>query len=89
MPQPHLRTRSKKRLKVTSPSGGGRIHYKLEITPTPSCSICGQPLAGLPHLSTVETRKLNRSKRRIWRPYGGQLCHNCLKKTLKQRVRAL
>jgi len=89
MPQPHLRTRSKKRLKVTLPSGRNRIRYKMEIVATPSCSICGQPLAGRPHLTPVEIRKFNRSRRRIWRPYGGQLCHNCLKKTLKQGARTL
>lgn len=89
MPQPHLRTRSRKRVKVTLPSGINRVHYKMEITPTPSCSICNQPLAGIPHLTPVEMRKLNRSKRKIWRPYGGQLCHNCLKKTLKQSARTL
>ncbi len=89
MPQPHLRTRSKKRSKVTLTSGRNRTHYKMEIVPTPSCAMCGKPLAGISHLSPVRIRKLDRSKRKIWRPYGGQICHNCLKRTLKQSVRVL
>jgi large subunit ribosomal protein L34e len=88
MPQPHLRTRSKKRLNVALPSGRNRIFYKKEVAPTSVCSMCGQPLAGMQHLTPVRTRKLNRTKRRIWRPYGGQLCHNCLKTSLKQAVRS-
>ncbi|MDH5482965.1 MAG: 50S ribosomal protein L34e [Candidatus Bathyarchaeota archaeon] len=88
MPRPHLRTRSKKRLKVTLPSGRSQIHYEKEIVPTPSCSMCGQQLSGMQHLTPVEIRKLNRSKRRIGRPYGGQLCGKCLKNALKQAARA-
>lgn len=89
MPQPHLRTRSRRRLSVALPSGESRIHFKTENTSAPPCFSCGQPLAGVPHLSPVKMHKLNRSKRRIWRPYGGQLCHNCLKNALKHAARIL
>ncbi|MDH5794367.1 MAG: 50S ribosomal protein L34e [Candidatus Bathyarchaeota archaeon] len=89
MPQPHLRTRSRKRLKKASPGGGNRIHYKKEMASTPSCYICGQPLAGTSHLTTAEIRKLNRSKRRIWRLHGGNICHNCLKNALKHAARTI
>jgi len=87
MPQPHLRSRSKKRYKTKSPGGKSQTHYKKEIMKTPKCCVCGNPIAGTSHLSTVETRKLNRSKRKVERPYGGQLCHNCIKKALKQTAR--
>lgn len=89
MPKPHLRTRSKKRVKVAIPGGKNRIHYKTKVTASPSCSICGNSLAGIPHLSTVKERKLNRSRRRVWRSYGRQLCHSCLKEALKQGARTL
>jgi large subunit ribosomal protein L34e len=89
MPQPHLRTRSKKRLKVALPGGGNKMHYKKKAASTPTCISCKKPLAGIPHLTTVEVRKLNRSKKRIWRPYGGILCHNCLKNALKQAARII
>jgi len=89
MPAPHLRTRSSKRVDVKSPSSEKRFHYKMETTSTSSCSICGKPLGGIAHLTTVKKRKLNRSKRKIWRPYGGHLCHNCLKIALKQSARII
>lgn len=89
MPQPHLRTRSKKRFKVTLPSGEGGTRYKKEVPSTILCSLCSQPLGGVPHATTAEIRKLNRSKRRVWRPYGGQICSNCLKKALRQAARAV
>ena len=89
MPRPSQRTRSKKRVYKTSPGGGKKIHYKQEIPSLPHCYLCGKPLSGIPHLSTVEVRKLNRSKRRIRRLYGGQICSNCLKKALKQTARTI
>lgn len=89
MPQPHLRTRSRKRLNTKLPGGRGQIHYKKEKTTAPICFVCGQPLAGTPRGGSTEIRKLNRTKRRIWRPFGGQVCHNCLKVALKQAVRVI
>ncbi|MGQ9551335.1 MAG: 50S ribosomal protein L34e [Candidatus Bathycorpusculaceae bacterium] len=87
MPTPHLRTRSSKRANAKPPSGGKRVRYKPEVASKPSCPICGKPLGGIAHLPPVKRRRLNRSKRRIWRPYGGNLCHDCLKTALKQSAR--
>ncbi|MGB9676417.1 MAG: 50S ribosomal protein L34e [Candidatus Bathyarchaeales archaeon] len=87
MPQPHLRTRSEKRLRVALPGGRSKMHYKKELTAAPTCALCKKPLAGIPQLTTAKIRKLNRSKRRIWRLHGGKICHNCLKNALKQAAR--
>lgn len=87
MPQPHLRTRSKKRLKVKIPGGETRIHYKTKDISPLSCVLCNKLLAGIGHRTPARMRKLNRSKKRICRPYGGKICHNCLKNSLKQTVR--
>ncbi|MEM3622507.1 MAG: 50S ribosomal protein L34e [Candidatus Bathyarchaeia archaeon] len=89
MPKPHLRTRSRKRQKTKLPGGRSQVHYKRKKTPAPSCFICGQPLAGIPKTIPSKMRKLNRSKRRIWRPFGGQICHNCLQNALKQAARTI
>ncbi|MGB9740370.1 MAG: 50S ribosomal protein L34e [Candidatus Bathyarchaeia archaeon] len=89
MPQPHLRTRSKKRLKVALPGGRNKTHYKKASASTPKCISCKKPLAGIPHLTAVAVHKLNRGKRRVWRPYSGVLCHNCLKSALKQAARTI
>ncbi|MEM3627749.1 MAG: 50S ribosomal protein L34e [Candidatus Bathyarchaeia archaeon] len=89
MPQPHLRTRSEKRLTVALPGGRNTTRYKKELNAAPTCALCKKPLAGIPHLTTAEARKLNRTKRRIWRLHGGKICHSCLKKALKQAARAM
>ncbi|HVO86086.1 MAG TPA: 50S ribosomal protein L34e [Candidatus Eisenbacteria bacterium] len=86
MPRPSERTRSRKR--VTKPLPGGRTGtlFKGEAGARLRCSICSQELAGVPN--TSKTRKLNQSKKTVRRPYGGQLCANCLKTAFKQAVRA-
>ncbi|MCL6578722.1 MAG: 50S ribosomal protein L34e [Candidatus Bathyarchaeota archaeon] len=89
MPQPHLRTRSKKRFKVALPSGESGIHYKKAVPSVALCSLCSRPLGGITRMTTVKIRKLNRSKRRIWRLYGGQICANCVRKAIRQTARTV
>lgn len=89
MPKPSQRTRSKKRVRKALPGGGKAIHYKPEVGSSHHCYLCGRKIGGLPNSSSLETRKLNRSKRRVSRLYGGQLCSTCLKNLLKQAARTL
>jgi len=89
MPQPHLRTRSKKQIKTTVPGGKTKTHYKKEKTSTALCFLCKKPLSGIPRSDPAEMRKLNYTKKRIWRLYGGKICPKCLKDAIKQAARAL
>jgi large subunit ribosomal protein L34e len=89
MPRPSYRTRSRKRVKVKVPGGRLTIHYKREKAKHARCSKCGKPLSGIPRMIPSEIRKLNRTRRRISRMFGGQLCAQCLKTSLKQAIRAL
>ncbi|RLI43116.1 50S ribosomal protein L34e [Candidatus Bathyarchaeota archaeon] len=89
MPQPHLCTRSKKQIKTTVPGGETKTHYKKEKASEAVCFLCRKPLSGIPRLDATETRKLNYTKKRIWRLYGGKICPKCLKDAIKQTVRAL
>jgi large subunit ribosomal protein L34e len=87
MPQPHLRTRSKKRLNVSSPGGQRLVHYRARKPFRQSCEVCGRPLGGKSRLTAREVGRLNRTKKVIWRPYGGQVCASCLKNALRQAAR--
>lgn len=63
------------------------MSYKGQAGVLLHCHLCGQVLGGKTGLSAVDARRLNRGKRRVWRPYGGEVCHICLKETLKQAAR--
>jgi len=83
MPRPHERTRSMKRVNKAAASGKRRTRYKRKINAPAHCRLCGQPLAGIMHLAPLKASKLNKSRKKVWRPYGGQLCHECLKLNLR------
>jgi large subunit ribosomal protein L34e len=87
MPKPSERTRTKKRVSKTLPGGNRRTHYKKEITAQRLCHSCGKPLAGTSQTFSSRASRLNKSKKTVWRPYGGQICHNCLKTALKHTAR--
>ncbi|MBS7616741.1 50S ribosomal protein L34e [Candidatus Bathyarchaeota archaeon] len=89
MPRPARRTRSRKRINKALPGGRQGTHYKSEGASYAVCRLCSKPLAGIPQLSLSKIRKFNRTKRRIQRMYGGQLCHNCLRTALKQAARTI
>jgi large subunit ribosomal protein L34e len=89
MPKPSQRVRSLKRIRKALPGGRGATHYKAEVGASLSCAVCGEPLAGIPKLTSIKFRKLNRTRKKVSRIYGGQLCHSCLKTALKQAVKNL
>jgi large subunit ribosomal protein L34e len=63
------------------------VRYKKDKIKRAHCVHCGQYLAGLPRLSPTELSKLSPTKRKIERPFGGQLCHNCLRQLIKQTIK--
>jgi large subunit ribosomal protein L34e len=71
------------------PGGKNKVYFKKEKPKGPSCFLCGKPIAGFPRLTPSETNKQNRSRKRVWRPYAGQVCHSCLKNALKQTARTM
>jgi len=89
MPRPSERTRS--RVRVTKPLPGGKTgtQFKGEIGALSRCSRCGQQLAGISSSNPLKSRKSDLSRKKVWRIYGGQLCHSCLKTALRQSAREL
>ena len=46
------------------------------------CAICKKPLHGIPK----EVRKLPTSKKRVERPYGGNLCSKCARNLINEKL---
>ncbi|NIP67437.1 50S ribosomal protein L34e [Candidatus Bathyarchaeota archaeon] len=88
MPEPSERTRSRKRQDLRVPGGDSETHLKRERPSALCCSRCGGELHGIPRLVPVKLLKLSASQRSTERMYGGQLCHDCLRRLLKQAVRS-
>ena len=87
MPRPSERTRSRIRVTKPLPGGNAGTQFKGESSAPSRCSLCGQLLAGVANSSPLKSRKSNRTRKKVWRLYGGQLCHNCLKTAMKESAR--
>jgi large subunit ribosomal protein L34e len=72
---------------VRLPGGGRRVHYRPGVCALPRCSVCGRPLTGLPRVSEFGMTRLSGVERRVSRPFGGQICSDCVKRGLVRTVR--
>jgi large subunit ribosomal protein L34e len=77
MVQRYLRTRSRKRVKVTTPGGRRVVHFKKEKAGRVPCGRCGKQLGGVPNLNPSEIGSVSPSGRVPNRPYAGVLCGEC------------
>jgi len=88
MPRPALRSRSVRRLWRRTPGGVTKIRYVRRKVYSASCSVCGRELNGVPRNVKI-IRYGARTEKRPERPYGGNVCPNCLASLIKLSVRAL
>ena len=86
MPRPALRSTSWIKKKVTTPGGKKKVHYLKRKNSAAKCASCGKTLNGVPKKTTSEIRKLPKTKKRPERPYGGNLCHACLKEKIAEKA---
>ncbi len=89
MPRPALRSRSLRQLKRATPGGKAKIHYERRRPEIAKCASCKGQLGGVPRLRPSKLSKLAKTQHRPSRPFGGNLCHNCLKTRIKQKVLSL
>ncbi len=82
MPEPYKRSRSLRRIKITTPSGKHVIHYEKRKPSIAKCGECGKELAGVPRAGPREMKRLAKTERRPQRPYGGNLCTACMRKQM-------
>ena len=87
MPEGRYRSRSYKRTFKKTPGGNTVLHYKRKKPSRHICAECGKQLHAVPRGRPYQIRKLSKSKRRPNRPYGGNLCTECVRRVFKQEAR--
>ena len=85
MVRPGLRSRSLRRVYVKAPKGA-RLHHKYHLQAKATCRMCGVVLKGMKHGTNAQISKLSKSHKRPSRPFGGNLCSSCMRKTLVERA---
>ncbi len=84
MPRPAYRSRSLRRVKVRTPGGELKTHYEKRFRCEPRCAVCGMTLNGLNEKRVKTNHDPTGS---VSRPYGGFVCHECLRAGLRIAVR--
>lgn len=89
MPTPRQRSRTIKRTQTRLPSGGGlATRFKKKKPKALHCINCGRIIFGVAQKEASIMRRLPLSKKRPQRMFGGQLCHACLRESLKHAARS-
>jgi len=89
MPEPYKRSRSLRRLQVPVPGGRTVMHYKERKPSKAKCGSCDTLLKGVPRERNLKMHKLQNTKKRPERPYGGNLCSKCMRSLIIERARSL
>ena len=77
-----MKSRSKRRIFVRTTTKN-KIRYE-KVTPNERrCSECNRILMGIPR----NTKKVGKSRKKINRKYGGDLCSNCSRNRIIKEVR--
>ncbi|MFX1511005.1 MAG: 50S ribosomal protein L34e [Promethearchaeota archaeon] len=86
MPPPVRRTKGQKTRKIKTPGARLATHYSRRGKNSVNCGICKKPLQGISKGRISDIRSLSKSSKRPNRPYGGQLCSNCLKTAIEENL---
>lgn len=63
-------------------NNGTKIHWRQKQRSIEKCAVTKKPLRGIPRLTQRKFMKLNLSKRRVSRPYGGYMSHTALREMI-------
>lgn len=86
MPRPNKRSRTLRRIFRKVPSGT-RLVYSKRKPRKAICSGCGSNLLGVLNERPYKMRTSAKSKKRPERPYGGNLCSECMREKIRENVR--
>ena len=87
MPRPALRSRSMRRVHVTTPGGKNKVIHKPRKASDAKCGSCGAVMKQVATGRPPEMRNMSKTKKRPERPFGGVLCSKCMRKKIVEGAR--
>ncbi|HLC84336.1 MAG TPA: 50S ribosomal protein L34e [Candidatus Nanoarchaeia archaeon] len=88
MVSPRFRSRTFRRVHVTTPGGNRVIHYRRRKPSKAECGGCHKPLSGVPRETAKVMQNLPKTHKRPQRPFGGVLCSACTRRTIIAKSRS-
>ena len=80
------KSRSRRRVFVKS-SSKTKIHYRKRKPSKSKCGKCKTVLKGVPNVRAMKLKRMNKTKKRPQRPFGGVLCSKCTRLEIKRLAR--
>jgi large subunit ribosomal protein L34e len=81
------KSRTFRRVKVKTPGGETKVHYKRRKPSKAKCSGCKALLKGVPRELPYKMQNMPKTKKRPERPYGGVLCSKCMRAKIIEKTR--
>lgn len=86
MPRGREKSGRFRKVHVRTPGGRTVKHLEKRLPQQAHCGRCGKILHGIPRMLTVTAKKTAKSRKTVARPYGGNLCSQCMRNALKERL---
>ena len=83
-----FKSRTFRRIKVTTPGGIRKVLYKKRKPSKARCAMCKSILKGVPRERPKKMSNLAKSKKKPERPYAGNLCSKCMRLVIIRKARA-
>lgn len=87
MVRPMHRSRTFRRIKVKTPGGETKVHFRRRKPAKAVCGACGINLQGVPREIPSKMANMPKTHKRPERPFGGVLCGKCMKQLMKEEAR--
>ncbi len=86
---PRGKHKSRTLRKVFRKTPGGRVvkHYRKRKVKAAKCSLCSVVLKGVTRKIPSKMAKLSKTKKKVSRPFGGNLCSRCARAKIKSLAR--
>jgi len=88
MVKPGHRSRTLRRVSRKTPGGNKTLQHRKRKPSKAKCAQCGKLLPGVPRERPYKMMRLSKTKKRPERPYGGNLCSACMRKTMVAKARS-
>lgn len=79
------KSRTFRRVKVTTPGGENKTMYKRRKPSKAVCG-CGKALSGVPREVPYKMQQMPKTHKRPERPFGGVLCTKCMRSKIASEV---
>ena len=81
-----FKSRTFRRVFKKTPGSKTVLKHLLRKPKKAKCAKCGDILKGIARDRPTKIKNLPKSQKTVSRPYGGNLCSKCMRKTIKEKI---